>query len=277
MIKNKSSIAKQGALYVVLTVLLLLAFVPIFLMISVSLKSTYQLNTDFWGLPNPVFWENYAVAFSGIYINMLNSFVYVALAVLLLVFLAAMGGYVFAVLDFPGKNALFFLLMSMMMIPAILTLTPRYVMISDMGLKNNPLALILPWVTGGQVMAIVLCRTFIQQTPRAVFESARLGGAGEFRIFLQFAAPLAKPILTTVAIMNLISFYNDYLWPLMVIGESRLQVATVAIESFMADSGNDGMGQSVAGFTLITLPLLILFTFTSRIYMEGLTSGALKA
>ena len=277
MIKNKSSIAKQGALYVVLTVLLLLAFVPIFLMISVSLKSTYQLNTDFWGLPNPVFWENYAVAFSGIYINMLNSFVYVALAVLLLVFLAAMGGYVFAVLDFPGKNALFFLLMSMMMIPAILTLTPRYVMISDMGLKNNPLALILPWVTGGQVMAIVLCRTFIQQTPRAVFESARLDGAGEFRIFLQCAAPLAKPILTTVAIMNLISFYNDYLWPLMVIGESRLQVATVAIESFMADSGNDGMGQSVAGFTLITLPLLILFTFTSRIYMEGLTSGALKA
>ena len=277
MIKNKSSIAKQGALYVVLTVLLLLAFVPIFLMISVSLKSTYQLNTDFWGLPNPVFWENYAVAFSGIYINMLNSFVYVALAVLLLVFLAAMGGYVFAVLDFPGKNTLFFLLMSMMMIPAILTLTPRYVMISDMGLKNNPLALILPWVTGGQVMAIVLCRTFIQQTPRAVFESARLDGAGEFRIFLQFAAPLAKPILTTVAIMNLISFYNDYLGPLMVIGESRLQVATVAIESFMADSGNDGMGQSVAGFTLITLPLLILFTFTSRIYMEGLTSGALKA
>ena len=277
MIKNKSSIAKQGVLYVVLTVLLLLAFVPIFLMISVSLKSTYQLNTDFWGLPNPVFWENYAVAFSGIYINMLNSFVYVALAVLLLVFLAAMGGYVFAVLDFPGKNALFFLLMSMMMIPAILTLTPRYVMISDMGLKNNPLALILPWVTGGQVMAIVLCRTFIQQTPRAVFESARLDGAGEFRIFLQFAAPLAKPILTTVAIMNLISFYNDYLWPLMVIGESRLQVASVAIESFMADSGNDGMGQSVAGFTLITLPLLILFTFTSRIYMEGLTSGALKA
>ena len=77
--------------------------------------------------------------------------------------------------------------------------------------------------------------------------------------------------------MNLISFYNACLWPLMVIGESRLQVATVAIESFMADSGNDGMGQSVAGFTLITLPLLILFTFASRIYMEGLTSGALKA
>ena len=276
MIKNKSSIAKQGALYVVLTVLLLLAFVPIFLMISVSLKSTYQLNTDFWGLPNPVFWENYAVAFSGIYINMLNSFVYVALAVLLLVFLAAMGGYVFAVLDFPGKNALFFLLMSMMMIPAILTLTPRYVMISDMGLKNNPLALILPWVTGGQVMAIVLCRTFIQQTPRAVFESARLDGAGEFRIFLQFAAPLAKPILTTVAIMNLISFYNDYLWPLMVINENSKQVATVAIQSFMADAGSDGLGESVAGFVLITLPLLILFTFTSRIYIEGLTSGALK-
>ena len=202
---------------------------------------------------------------------------YVVIAVVLLIFLAAMGGYVFAVLHFPGKNVLYMILLSMMMIPAVLTLTPRYVMISDMGLKNNPLALILPWITGGQVMAIVLCRTFIEQTPRAVFESARLDGASEFRIFLSFAMPLAKPILTTVAIMNLISFYNDYLWPLMVISDNKYQVATVAIQSFMADSGNDGTGQSVAGFVLITLPLLLLFTFTSRIYMEGITSGALKA
>ena len=234
MLKNKRMYISQTVLYAVLAILLLLAFVPIILMVTVSLKSTYQLNTDFWGLPHPVYWSNYSVALSGIYVNMLNSFLY-------------------------------------------LTLTPRYVMISDMGLKNNPLALILPWITGGQVMAIVLCRTFIEQSPRAVFESARLDGASEFRIFLSFAAPLSKPILTTVAIMNLISFYNDYLWPLMVIGDAKRQVATVAIESFMADSGNDGMGQSVAGFVLITLPLLILFTFTSRIYIEGLTSGALKA
>lgn len=276
MLKSKKTIAGQSILYLILSILLLLAFVPIFLMLSVSLKSTYQLNTNFWGFPNPIFWSNYSVAFSGIYLNMLNSFLYVAAAVVLLVFLAAMGGYVFAVLDFPGRTVLYFLLMSMMMIPAVLTLTPRYVMISDLGLKNNPLALILPWVTGGQVMAIVLCRTFIEQSPRSVFESARLDGANELRVFISFAAPLAKPILTTVAIMNLISFYNDYLWPLMVIGDSKKQVATVAIQSFMADSGNDGMGQSVAGFVLITLPLLILFTFTSRIYMEGLTSGALK-
>ncbi len=276
MLKSKKTIAGQSILYLILSILLLLAFVPIFLMLSVSLKSTYQLNTNFWGFPNPIFWSNYSVAFSSIYLNMLNSFLYVAAAVVLLVFLAAMGGYVFAVLDFPGRTVLYFLLMSMMMIPAVLTLTPRYVMISDLGLKNNPLALILPWVTGGQVMAIVLCRTFIEQSPRSVFESARLDGANELRVFISFAAPLAKPILTTVAIMNLISFYNDYLWPLMVIGDSKKQVATVAIQSFMADSGNDGMGQSVAGFVLITLPLLILFTFTSRIYMEGLTSGALK-
>lgn len=277
MIKNKKNIISQSVLYIILAILLLMAFVPIFLMISVSLKSTYQLNTNFWGLPNPIFWSNYSVAFSGIYRNMLNSFLYVVIAVVLLIFLAAMGGYVFAVLHFPGKNVLYMILLSMMMIPAVLTLTPRYVMISDMGLKNNPLALILPWITGGQVMAIVLCRTFIEQTPRAVFESARLDGASEFRIFLSFAMPLAKPILTTVAIMNLISFYNDYLWPLMVISDNKYQVATVAIQSFMADSGNDGTGQSVAGFVLITLPLLLLFTFTSRIYMEGITSGALKA
>lgn len=276
MLKTKRHIGGQIALYCILTLLLVFAFVPIILMFVISLKSTYQLNTDFWALPNPPFWSNYSVALSGIYVNMLNSFVYVLIATLLLVFLAAMGGYAFGVLRFPGKTALYFLVLSMMMIPAVLTLTPRYVMISDIGLKNSPFALILPWITGGQIMAIVLCRTFIEQQPRAIFESARLDGAGEFRIFLQFAAPLAKPILTTVAIMNLISFYNDYLWPLMVISDSSKQVATVAIQSFMADAGNDGMGQTVAGFVLITLPLFVLFTFTSRIYIEGLTSGALK-
>ena len=72
MIKNKKNIISQSVLYIILAILLLMAFVPIFLMISVSLKSTYQLNTNFWGLPNPIFWSNYSVAFSGIYRNMLN-------------------------------------------------------------------------------------------------------------------------------------------------------------------------------------------------------------
>lgn len=110
MIKNKSSIAKQGALYVVLTVLLLLAFVPIFLMISVSLKSTYQLNTDFWGLPNPSSGKITRSRFRGIYINMLNSFVYVALAVLLHGLSGGDGQVRIRRSGFSGKNALFFLL-----------------------------------------------------------------------------------------------------------------------------------------------------------------------
>ena len=273
---KKKTILSQTFMIVVLIVLLLLTFVPIFLMFVVSLKSTGQLYTNFWALPNPPVWSNYSVAFTGIVGNMLNSFLYVSVATLCVVFLSAMGGYVFGIMRFPGRDALFMVIMSMMMIPSILTLTPRFVLISDLGLRNNPLALILPWVTGGQIMAIVLCRTFISQQPMAIFESARLDGESEFGAFIKIAVPLAKPILTTVAIMNLISFYNDYLWPLMVINENSKQVATVAIQSFMADAGSDGLGESVAGFVLITLPLLILFTFTSRIYIEGLTSGALK-
>ena len=274
MIKTKKTYLTQGTLYLILSILLILAFVPIILMISVSLKSTYQLNTDFWGLPRPVFWENYAVALSGIYLNMLNSFLYVAIAVVLLVFLAAMGGYVFAVLHFPAKNALYFLLMSMMMIPSVLTLTPRYVMIADMGLKNNPLALILPWITGGQVMAIVLCRTFIEQTPRAVFESARLDGASEFRIFLQFAAPLAKPILTTVAIMNLISFYNDYLWPQLIFLKDLSK--GVLMPYLKAHVLSYPQGVQYAMYLVAGIPLIITTIISIKFFINGDFASGMK-
>ena len=196
MLKNKRIYISQTVLYAVLAILLLLAFVPIILMVTVSLKSTYQLNTDFWGLPRPVFWSNYSVALSGIYVNMLNSFLYVVVAVLLLILLAAMGGYVFAVLDFPGKTVLFMVLLSMMMIPAVLTLTPRYVMISDMGLKNNPLALILPWITGGQVMAIVLTgRLSSSRRARCSNQPAstgRVSSASSSRLRRRFPSPFSR-------------------------------------------------------------------------------------
>jgi multiple sugar transport system permease protein len=164
-----------------------------------------------------------------------------------------------------------------MMVSAVLTLTPRYTLIQDLHLTNTWWALILPWVAGGQVFGILLCRTFIENQPASLFESARIDGCSELKSYFYIALPLAKPILATLSIMTMIGEYNDFIWPLMVIESNNKQVVTVAIRVYQANvNGSTNVGVMVAGFAIATIPLFLLFLTNSRLYIEGITSGAVK-
>ena len=255
----------------------LLAFIPIFLMFFLSLKSQNQFYSNLWAIPNPPVWSNYGAAWDSMFINMINSIIVVCIGTLLIVALSAMAGYVFARLNFPLKNFFFLLMLALMMIPGVLTLTPSFKLIQRMGLKNSWWALWLPWAAGGQVMGMFLCRTFISGQPGVLFESARLDGATEFQAFYKIAVPLAKPILATIVVMNMIGLYGDFIWPLLVIDSNSKQVISVAIQTYTSATGNTNYGAMIAGFVIASLPLLIMFLFSSRLYIEGITSGAVKA
>lgn len=257
-------------------IILLLAFIPIILMLLLSFKSNVQIYGNFWSLPRPIQWDNYNAAVKMLIPNMLNSTIVVSVSVVFTVLLGSTAGYVFARLDFPGKKMLFMLVMSMMMVPGILTLTPGYDLIQQLHLKDTWFALFLPWIARGQVFGIILCRTFISGQPSALFESARLDGASELNAYYHIALPLARPILATLAIMKMVDYYNDFVWPLMVIDSSSKQVITVAIKIFNALYGVTDIGTMVAGFVFATIPLLLLFMAGSSFYIAGLTSGAVK-
>lgn len=274
--RKKSRIISQVTITTIATLFLFLSFIPIILMATLSLKSNVQIYGDFWAMPWPIQWGNYKIAVNMLIPNMVNSLALVPVATFFTVLLSSMSGYVFARLKFPGKNVLFMLILSLMMIPGILTLTPQYKLMQDLRLTNTWWALLLPWASGGQVFGILLCRTFISIQPAALFESARIDGASEFQAYYKIALPLAKPILATLAIMNMMGFYNDFIWPLMVIESNSKQMITVAIRVFQAATGAIDIGSMVAGFVFATIPLLILFLFGSRLYIEGVTSGAIK-
>ncbi len=274
---KKNSASLQAIILVAAVVLLCLAFIPILLMLVLSVKSNAQIYTDFWAIPWPFQWSNYDIAISLLIRNLFNSLFVVSVAAVATVFLASLSGYVFARLNFPGKNILYFLVISLMMIPAILTLTPLYKLMQDLHLTNTWWALILPWISSGQVFGILLCRTFLSEQPAELFEAARIDGANELRAYYSLALPLAKPVIATLAIMNTIAFYNDFIWPLMVIDNNSLQVITVAVRVFEAATGTIDIGSMVAGYVFATIPLLILFLFGSSLFIEGLTSGALKS
>ena len=266
----------QIILELVMCLITFLAFVPIIVMLMTSFKSNVEIYNDFFALPKTLQWGNYQNAFDVLATNMGGTLTVVAIAVLFTLALAAVGGYVFATMDFPGKGVLFFLFLALMMIPGSLYLTPNYMLIQKYHLFNTWGALILPWISGGQVLGIVLCRNAMEQIPRDLFEAAKMEGCGPIRCLIYIALPLAKPILSTVAIMQLVSYYNDFIWPMMVIESNRKQMITVAVRIFTSAQGTVNIGAMFAGYVIATLPIFILFMFTSRLYMEGLTAGAVK-
>lgn len=266
----------QSVIILLAVIFLLLAFIPIILMFILSLKSNVQIYGNFWSLPNPIQWSNYNKAIGMLIPNMINTILVVTIATMIAVVLSANAGYVFAKLDFPGKNVLFMAIIALMMVPGVLTLTPQFSLMQTYKIYNTWLALILPWVSGGQVFGIILCRTFISGLPTEILESARMDGCSELRALFKIVFPLSKPILATVAIMKMMDYYNDFIWPLMVIESNSKQVITVAIRVFQSATGSLDMGSMVAGFVFATIPMLILFIFTSRLYIEGITSGAVK-
>ncbi|QGQ99042.1 carbohydrate ABC transporter permease [Paenibacillus psychroresistens] len=273
---HKSSKSARAAVWIALIVLTALTYVPIIVMLSMSVRNNGQIFSDFWGLPSPWVWENYNVAFKGIGRNLANSVFVGGTATVGVVFLSALSGYVFARLRFPGKEFFYYLILSLLMIPGVLTLIPLYVQMSNYHLLDTWWALFLPWVAGGQVFGIILCRTFLEALPNELFECSRIDGASEFTNFLRIAVPLSYPILITLAVLNLVGNYNDFIWPLLAINGEANQMVTVQLQKVGMTTSGLQYGPRMAAYVLSCLPLLVIFSFGMKYYISGITSGAVK-
>ena len=267
----------QLLLYAVLLILLIITFIPILYLIALSLKDNGQIYGRFWSLPDPYRWENFALGTLAIWRPIFNSILTSGSSTAATVVLASLSGYVFARHRFPGKEFLYTGILALLMIPPILTLIPAYVLILNMGLENTYWALILPWTSGGQVFALLLCRSFFATLPEEFFDAARIDGATELQSFAQIAVPLSAPILVTVAVVRLVTTYNQFMWPLVVISSPKQQVVAVALTQFTSEIGVTDFGPQMAGYILASVPLIVLFSFGMRHYVRGLTAGGLKA
>jgi ABC-type glycerol-3-phosphate transport system permease component len=256
--------------------LLFFTFYPFLFLLMTSLKDNDQFFHRFWSLPAPPRWENYRDAWDAIKHYILNSVVVSSASVVGVLAVASLAAYVFARHRFPGSTFLFYAILALLMFPGVLTLISAFVWMKDLRLLNTRWALILPYIAGGQVFAIFVLRSFIAALPEDLFEAARLDGASEFQIFARVAMPLCKSILGTLAIMNLIGTWNDYIWPLIVLSDDAKKTLSIGL-SFFQGAYNTTYGPLMAGYVIASLPLLVLFLFTMRHFMRGLMSGAIKA
>jgi multiple sugar transport system permease protein/raffinose/stachyose/melibiose transport system permease protein len=282
--------SRDFLLHLVLLVLVALTLYPFFFMVQTSLKDNPQFYHRFWDLPGPLHWQNYAQAWGAINIYVFNTVIVTVASVIGTVGLASLSAYAFARHRFPGREQLFYSIIALMMVPGVLTLISSFMWMKQFplaggndvwgqhgnGLLNSHLALILPYIAGGQAFSIFVLRGFIAALPEELFEAARLDGASDWVLFRRLAVPLSKPIMGTIAIMVAMSAWNDYVWPLIVLSDDGMRTLSIGL-TFFRGAYQTTYGPLMAGYVLASLPLLVLFLLTMRAFIAGLTSGALKA
>lgn len=259
----------------VLALLAFLTFVPFVVTFIISFKTMPQFNHQPFLPTFPLHFENYVTAWNSTAGYLVNSIFVTSLSAVITLTVGCLSAYTFARFAFPLKSVLFYALLSLLMIPPILSLVTRFIMVRDLGILNTYWAMIIPYVSGGQIFVIFVARTFFEGLPEELFESARLDGAKEIRILWSIVLPMSRPIIWTLTILNVISNWNNILWPMITISERRLLPITVGLLFFRTQYLID-RGPMMAGYIIASIPLFILFIVASKQFIEGLSSGALK-
>lgn len=283
-IKRKRLNVRSVVSYTLLAVLLILSFIPIFMMLSMSFRDSLQIYGDFWGMPWPPKIGNYSFALLDLMAPILRTIYLCLLSIAGIMLFSTLSGYAFARLTFVGRSLMYWGIVMLMTVPGVLLLTPNFVLAEWLHVKNSLEGLAVFYIGGGQLFAIFLLSTFFQSQPEEMFEAARMEGASEFRCVWAIALPLARPILITIAIMNFLSIYNDLIWPMLMISTPNLQTISMALASYAPDGGNGvgkisrpDLGIITSGYVFASIPLLVMFSLGMRYFIEGLTSGSIKA
>jgi ABC-type glycerol-3-phosphate transport system permease component len=277
----KKAVLSSGFSMTILLLVLFFSFVPVIMMVTMSLKDSIVIYGDFWAPPIPPVWANYNKALFDLVAPAIRTIVMAAVSILGITLFSCLAAYAFARLKFFGKEFLFYLVIFIFLVPGVLTLTPSFVLASNLGLRNSLSGLTAFYIGGGQVFAIFILRAFFQSQPEEIFESARIDGSSELRSVFAIAVPLARPILVTLAIMNFLSIYNDLIWPLLMLPSPENRTMTIALQAYQPPNerlpGRPDLGVITAGYVFASVPILLVFAFGMKYYIEGLTSGAIKS
>lgn len=256
--------------------ILFLTFFPFLFTLMTSLKDTFQFYHSFWAPMWPLHFENYLYAFAEMKDYIWNSLLVTAVSISAILLCSSVAGFIFARYTFPGRELIYYGMVSMMMVPGVLMLVPSSVWVHKLGLMDTYAVMILPYIAGGQVLGIYLLRAFFSQIDNDLFEAAQVDGAGLLRELWHIGLPLAKPVLGVVAIVSALGVWNQFLWPLVTTSSEDIMVLTVGMLRYTTRVG--GMyGRMFAGYVISAIPLGILFLACTRAFMKGITSGALKA
>jgi ABC-type glycerol-3-phosphate transport system permease component len=262
--------------YALVLMAVAVALLPYFWMVSSSLKTmTNMFSVPVQWIPDPVNWRSYVVAwhaqdFPRYFLN--SGFVAAAITLGNLL-LASLAGYSLAKFRYFGRGLLFMLILSTMMLPLEVTMVPLFLIIKRLDWVNSYQGLIVPFLIDG--FGVFLMRQYMIGIPQALIDSARIDGASELRIFWQIVLPLCKPALVALGVFTFREAWDMYIWPLIIVSKDSLRTLPLAISLFMSSYGT-AWDQLMAIAVLGTLPMIVLFFFLQRAFIQGIAITGLK-
>lgn len=267
----------KGIAYVAYSLAGLFMLLPFLWVITTSLKQTgheFLLPPEWF--PHPVVWDNYAEVFRQVpFLKFTeNTLIIAVTATILGVLTASLSGYGFARLRFPGRNILFALCLSTMMVPYAVTMIPEFIIFKTLGWVNTFLPLIVPPSLGGGAFSIFLFRQFYLTLPIELDEAARVDGAGSFRIWWTILLPLARPIIATVGILSFFGHWNDFLRPLIYLSSPDIRTLTLGLLAFQGEYSTE-WNLLMAASALMILPIMVIFLAGQRYIVRGIVMSGL--
>ena len=264
-------------LYVVLTIGVIAMIIPFVWMILGSFKTTTEIRqypTEF--IPRDPTLDNYTELFVRLDFTtfFLNSFIVAVFVTIGNIVFSSMIGYALAKLEFRGKKLLFALVLGTLMIPGVVTFVPLFVLTANLGLVNSYPGLILPFLI--TPLGVFLMRQFMLSLPDDIIEAARIDGASEWRIFLRVIMPLCGPAVATLTILTFLGSWNNFLWPLVVATTEDMYTLPVALALYSVTQNAAQYGLMMAGAVVVVVPVLILFVFLQRYFVQGIALTGIK-
>lgn len=265
------------ASYAMLAVISIVTIYPLVWMAAGSLKTSGEFYASSWALPSRPEWSNYRDAWTTANLGLafVNSIWVTTITTVVLVLLSAMAAYAFARIDFPLKQFWFWLFLISMMVPTAVLIIPTFIVVKQFGLLDTLNSLILTYTAGGIAFGIFLMRAYFWGIPLELEEAALLDGASRFRVFWQIVLPLARPGLATLVIWHGLGSWNDFFVASILVRSPENRTWPLAIVSFVFERSTQ-WELMFAALTIATLPIVVLYIFTQRQFIQGLAAGAIK-
>ncbi len=269
----------KGVIFFFLTLWGILVLFPFYWMVLTSLKSYSSYNAEY--IPqlftlSPTL-ENYAQAFTAVPLAryFTNTVIFTLLTTGLMLTVTVLAAFAFARLQFWGKDLLFTLFLSLMMIPSELVIITNFVTITDLDLRNTFTGLVLPSVTS--VFYIYLLRENFAQVPDELYYAAKVDGTSDFKYLFKVLLPICKPTVITVTILKVIECWNSYVWPRLITDDSAYFLVANGIQEIRENGfGRENIPAMMAAVVVISLPLILLFLIFRKKIMAGVSRGGLK-
>ena len=255
--------------------ILIFAFIPFYLMLNISLKDNEQFFQNPWLPSLPFHWENYVYGWNYIGMKIFNTTFVAVTSTVLSIAMSVVGAYFFARFKMPGSKVLFFVFTLLMMYPGVANMVPMFKLISSLGMYNTYWALILPAIAGGQAFNIYVLRNFIEDIPQDLFDAIEIDGGNVLQQIWHIVVPMSMPIIGTLGILKIIGQWNNFIGPLLYIRDDSMQMLSVSL-LYLDGEYTKQWGQLMAGFTVASLPLVVMFLFCMKLFVRGLSAGAIK-